>query len=80
MKEIERCDARNELDEFINSLRKTNADLKAVSLQCDFKKIKFWHDGTTEDYRNKIKQITDYIEKVNLDKLIRLVWFYQIYF
>lgn len=63
-----RHEARNELDEYCREIRKKIG--KTLHLNDEFKKelpitlsqLKFWHDGTSEEYLKKLEDIKFLIE------------------
>lgn len=61
-KEKQRSEVRNKLDEYINAMKDDASFMQFVG-QGYFDNIKYWHQGTTEEYQDKIGQITQLVEK-----------------
>lgn len=75
MNEIKRYNARNELDEFLISLSKSESSLRAVERQFDLRKLKTWHDGSIEEYQQKMKDIKDFVDCVSFSKFVNIFHF-----
>lgn len=53
---------RNKLDEYVNAVKDDASFLQLVGQEY-FDGIKYWHQGTTEEYQEKIFEIEQLVEK-----------------
>lgn len=69
LEEIKRCDARNNLEEFVNIETKSGGLLSHIShieTLKELKRIKTWHNGSLEEYINKLKELKALCDKVDI--------------
>lgn len=75
-REKDRCDARNRLEEIINEFRKSD-ELQVVDegergfITDELDRLKYWTDGTTKEYLEKIEFLSKIIAEV---KDVRNFW------